>query len=53
MKEDDKDIKKFDVIKDSNDMPGDLFLKKDWEKNQLPNCGVLSLWILKEIDNED
>tara|TARA_B100002019_G_scaffold292762_1_gene316994 strand:+ start:1736 stop:1894 length:159 start_codon:yes stop_codon:yes gene_type:complete len=34
-------------------IPGNLFLKNDWEENPTPNCGVLCLWILKETDDED
>ena len=48
-----KQIESCNIISHDYNIPGNLFLKTDWEENPTPNCGVLTLWILKETDNED
>jgi hypothetical protein len=48
-----KQIESCSLSTPDYNIPGNLFLKTDWEENPTPNCGVLTLWILKETDNED
>lgn len=48
-----KEIESCSFSTSDYNIPGNLILKNDWEKNPTPNCGVLTLWILKEIDNEN
>ena len=48
-----KQIESCSLSSPDYNIPGNLFFFFFLEENPTPNCGVLTLWILKETENEN